>query len=315
MTATRSFPPGRHGNVVSGLLGMLAGAVVMAMTAMPLAGTLAELQSKLPTRIAGWQTEAEDRTFDERTIFSYIDGAGEVYRAYNMKMCLSRRYIKEAATVIILDIFDMGSAADAYGVFTHDTDGEKIDIGQDGRLRPGWLSFWQNRFFVSIYLEEENPAAEKAIQELGRQVAAAAGNAGKRPPILKLLPANGLDIGTVRYLHHPIVLNYHYYLFDENILLLSPRTDATLAAYSRSSEKARLLLISYPETQTAKDALAGFREYYLPDADKSGVARLENGKWSAVHLHDRLLAVVLESDSRQLAKNLLKEAGRSTSEE
>ena len=297
-----------------GLLGILAGAVVMAMTAMTHAGPLAELQSKLPSRIAGWQTEAEDRTFDERTIFSYIDGAGEVYRAYNMNLCLSRRYVQKGATDIILDIFDMGSAADAYGVFTHDTDGEKIDIGQDARLRPGWLSFWQNRFFVSLYLEEESPAAEKAIKELGRQVAAAAGGPGKRPAILKRLPARGLETGSIRYLHHPIVLNYHYYLFDENILRLSPKTDATLAAYRRSNQQAQLLLVAYPETRTAQASLAGFRKHYLPDADPSGVARLENGKWSAVRLHDRLLAVVLESDSRQLAENLLTETRRSSKE-
>jgi len=49
----------------------------------------------------------------------------------------------------------MGTSEDAFGVFTHDTDGDRIDIGQEARYRPGWLSFWQNRFYVSIYLEKE----------------------------------------------------------------------------------------------------------------------------------------------------------------
>ncbi len=315
MTATQPFPPGRYRPVIPALLALLAGAAAMAMTEMTHAGSFTDLQPRLPTRVNGWQAAAEDRIFDDRTIFSYINGAGEVYRAYNMQACLSRRYVKKGDTVIILDVFDMGAPEDAFGVFTHDTDGVRIDIGQDARFRPGWLSFWQNRFFVSIYVEEESAAAEQAVKALGRQVATIAGKPGRRPQILEMLPTKGLDTGSIRYLHHPIVLNYHYYLFDENILHLSPQVDATLASYSRSGEQARLLLIRYPQTQTARKSLAGFRTHYLPDADSAGAARLENGRWSAVRLAGRLLTVALEADSRQLAENLLNEAGRNAAKE
>ena len=43
------------------------------------------LHQNLPNRIMGWRVEAEDRFFDSVTIFDYINGAGEVYRSYNMK--------------------------------------------------------------------------------------------------------------------------------------------------------------------------------------------------------------------------------------
>ncbi|KPJ75761.1 MAG: hypothetical protein AMJ54_14085 [Deltaproteobacteria bacterium SG8_13] len=315
MTAQQMNPYGRHRTPAPQLFGLLAGALMIAMTAMTHAASVADLQPKLPTRVSGWQAEGEDRTFDDRTIFGYIDGAGEVYRAYNMRACLSRRFAKDGQTDITLDVFDMGSPEDAFGVFTHDTDGERVDIGQDARYRPGWLSFWQNRFFVSIYLDEESAAAELAVKELGKQVAAAAGKPGKRPSILGLLPAAGLEAGAIRFLHHPIVLNYHYYLFDQNILLLSPRTDAALASYRRGGEQARLLLISYPQARTAREALAGFRRHYLPDAGSSGFARLENGKWSAARQRDRMLTIVLEADSRRFAENLLMEAERNASGE
>lgn len=315
MSAPQAFSSGRRRTLIPCLLGLLVGAFTMATTAMAPSTSAAELQAKLPTEISGWRAANGDRTFDARTIFSYIDGAGELYRAYNMQYCLSRRYFKKGETDITLDIFDMGTSEDAFGVFTHDTDGDRIDIGQDARYRPGWLSFWQNRFYVSIYLGEESAAAEKAVMALGKRVVSAAGESGSRPQHLKRLPLAGLDAGSIRYLHHPTVLNYHYYLFDENILLLSPQTDAILASYNRSGEQARLLLISYPKTLTARRALAGFREHYLPDADSGGLARLENGKWSAVALYDRLLTIVLEADGRLLAKNLIREAGRQASGE
>ncbi len=315
MTAPQAYSSGRRRTLIPCLLGLLVGAFTMATTAMAQSTSAAELQARLPTEISGWRAANGDRTFDEQTIFEYIDGAGELYRAYNMQYCLSRRYVKEGETVITLDVFDMGSSEDAFGVFTHDTDGERIDIGQDARYRPGWLSFWQNRFYVSIYLEEESAAAEMAVKALGKRVASAAGKSGSRPQRLNLLPQAGLDAGSIRYLHHPTVLNYHYYLFDENILRLSPQTDALLAHYHRSGEQARLLLIWYPKTQAARKALAGFREHYLPDADSGGLARLENGTWSAVALYERLLTIVLEADSRRLAQNLITEAGQKASGE
>jgi hypothetical protein len=315
MTTPQAYSSGRRRTLIPCLLSLLIGAFTMATTAMAQSTSIAELQARLPSEISGWQTANGDRTFDERTIFEYIDGAGELYRAYNMQSCLSRRYVKKGETVITLDVFDMGTSEDAFGVFTHDTDGERIDIGQDARYRPGWLSFWQNRFYISIYLEEESAAAAVAVKALGKRVASAAGESGSRPQQLNLLPQAGLDTGSIRYLHHPTVLNYHYYLFDENILRLSPQTDAILAHYHRSAEQARLLLISYPKRSTARKALAGFREHYLPDADSGGLARLENGKWSAVALYERLLTIVLEADGRRLAESLIRDAGQQASGE
>jgi hypothetical protein len=248
----------------------------------------------------------EDRIFDEKTIFSYIDGGAEVYKAYNMRRCLSRRYTKSDGPAIILDIFDMGSAQDAFGVFTHDTDGKVIDIGQDARFRSGWLSFWKDRYFVSIYAEEETASAENAVAALGGKVAACIPQEGARPDILMKLPPEGLDPGSIRYLHHPAILNYHFYLADENILNFTPATKAVLANYQSAKQSARLLLISYPDKKEAEKARDLFLKHYLSDAGKEGMAKLEDGKWAAASLKNGLLIIVLESDSRQMAENLLK---------
>lgn len=270
------------------------------------ADTLESLQQNLPKQINGWTAEPSDRIFDPKTIFSYINGGAEVYRAYNMQACLSRRYTAPNRPTIILDIFDMGSPQDAFGVFTHDTDGSVIDVGQDARLRPGWLSFWKSRYFISIYAEEETEAAEKAVKDLAGQVAVAISQKGATPKILMRLPSEGLQNESVRYLHHPMVLNYHYYLADENILNISVETDVVLATYQLDNQQARLLLVNYADAQNAMQSRTRFLKHYLPDADSTGTALLENGKWAAVKRIDHLLAIVLEADSRQLAERLLK---------
>ena len=271
----------------------------------PHAESLETLRTGLPKKIMAWTAEADDRIFDEKNIFSYINGGAEVYKAYNMRQCLSRRYNNPNGPAIVLDIFDMGTSEDAFGVFTHDTDGKVLDVGQDSRFRPGWLSFWKNRFFVSIYTEEETAAAEKAVKELGRQVSAQIKMPGPRPGILSHLPREGLQSENIRYLHHPVVLNYHYYLSDENILNIASDTDAVLANYRSAKEEALLLLVKYPDPVRAEKALESFFRHYLPDADRTGAAVLENGKWTAVKVKERLLAIVLEADSRNVAESLL----------
>lgn len=271
------------------------------------ADSLGALQTTLPNQIKGWVAEPEDRFFDRETIFDYINGAGEVYKAYNMQKCLSRRYNSPNGRPIVLDIFDMGSSKDAFGVFTHDQDGETLDVGQGALYRSGWLSFWKDRFFVSIYMEEETADAEKAVRELGNVVASLITTRGPKPRILSQLPSVGLQPKGVRYLHNPIVLNYHFYLSDENILDLGPRTDAVLALYRRGEEFARLLLVMYPNVRNAARALASFLKNYLPEADSTGIALLENKKWSAAAGKDKLLLVVLDADSRQFAVGLLKQ--------
>ncbi|MCK4986197.1 MAG: hypothetical protein KAS40_11790, partial [Desulfobacterales bacterium] len=169
------------------------------MTKASHANTLKDLGARLPKQLRGWTAEPKDRLYDEKTIYSYIDGGAELYKAYNMRQCLSRRYTTANGPSIILDIFDMGTSNDAFGVFTHDTDGNVMDIGQDARFRSGWLSFWKHRYFVSIYMEEETVAAEKAIKALGREVAARIAKKGFRPRILQKLPPEGLVSGSIRY--------------------------------------------------------------------------------------------------------------------
>jgi hypothetical protein len=261
----------------------------------------------LPSQIGIWTAEPKDRMYDRETIFRYIDGAGEVYRAYNMRSCLSRRYTSPNAPAIVLDIFDMGTSEDAFGVFTHDRDGRAVDVGQGALHRPGWLSFWKGRFFVSIYIEEETEAAKEAISDLSRVVASLVKDQGPKPGLLLKLPPDGLQSRSIRYLHHHTLLNYHFYLADENILNLGQQTDAALAVYQRSGKRAHLLLVSYPNVEKAAVAHKSLLHHYLPEAESTGAVLLEDGKWSATGRKKKFLTVVLEADTRLLAENLLGE--------
>ena len=66
------------------------------------------------------------------------------------------------------------------------------------------------------------------MRGLAKEVASRIPQEGPKPRILSSLPQKGLQPRTTRYLHHHIVLNYHFYLADENILNLGPDTKVLL---------------------------------------------------------------------------------------
>ena len=279
--------------------------MVFFMIPMSDAGPLEKLQSALPDKVLPWTKAEEDHFYDSQTIFDYIDGAGEVYRAYNMQRCLTRRYVPPEGPAIILDVFEMASSYDAFGVFTHDPDGEGLAVGQGAVYRTGWLGFWKDRFFVSVYADEETEAAKRAMLELAGKVASSINKEGPKPQILSRLPRKGLQAASVRYFHDHPVLNRHYFISTENILRLGGWTEAVLATYQLKEGAAQILLVNYPDAEKAKEGYTSFIKHYLPDADPSGIARLENKKWCGASLKGSWLAVVLEADSREIAKDLL----------
>ncbi|MBM3297915.1 MAG: hypothetical protein FJY83_10010 [Candidatus Aminicenantes bacterium] len=277
------------------------------------------LMALLPAEVAGWRAEAEDQVYDPETIFDYIDGAGEVYRSYNFRLLLSRRYEREGAAALVADLFDMGSSRDAFGVFTHDLDGEDARLGQGSNYKGGLLSFWRDRYFVSLYAEEETEETKRALFALGATVDKAVGRDGSKPDLLKLLPGKYRDTGPVRYFHTHHVLNYHFFVAAENILNLGPGTEAVLsgrsappAAPEPSGEEAGrgvLLVVRYPAPAEASGAFFRFLETYMPDAspgseplEDARLVRTEDGRWTGGFARGDVAAIVFQEAS---AENVL----------
>lgn len=262
------------------------------------------LASLIPATVGPWLSEAEE-TYGPESIFEYIDGAGEVYRAYNMRLLAARRFHKDGRPDIVVDAFDMGSSADAYGVFTHDLDGEDAGIGQGSTYKAGLLGFWKDRYFVSVYAEAETPETRAAVLELGREIASAIPGRGEPPGLVGRLPREGLETGTVRFFHTAPILNYFFFVADENILFLGRETDAVLAEYGGPAGRSRLLLVSYPQAGGAARAGSSFRRAYLRDAAGEEAVRTENGKWTAVRTMGRTVAVVFDAGSAAEAASRL----------
>jgi hypothetical protein len=231
---------------------ILAGILMACAAEPPPVDELELVTAALPREVAGWLATADDQFYDTETIFQYIDGHAEVYLAYGMKRCLARRYSGPSGEPdIVLDLFELESSADAYGVFTHNRDGDEVDVGQGALLRTGWLSFWKGRWFGSVYSEGESEPAYDAVIAVARAAADAIAEEGEVPALVSELPVEGLDVRSVRFLHTQEILNGVVYLGFENVLRFGPEIDAVLGQYEREDGNAWLLLVNYPDIETA----------------------------------------------------------------
>jgi hypothetical protein len=276
------------------------------------------LRQALPAELSGWTRGREDQAFARDDIFDYLDGGGEIYLGYDFQFVFVREYVRPDAPSIVVEIYQMSSSPDAYGVFTNDTDGDEIDLGQGAIYAAGLLRFWKDTIFVRIMADRETPEAKAAVMELGARVATAIPKIGEKPQMIRLLPVEGLRPKSLCYFHTLISLNAHLYLANVNILNLTPETRAALARYDRDGSTARLLLVEYPSAERAQDAARRFTELFLLERYqpnwKVPPKRLEDGNFAGLQRKGRYLIIVIEAGERSVLDWLIKTVSHNVKE-
>jgi hypothetical protein len=265
-------------------------------------GETVSLIDLLPFEINSCECQDDTATYDRETIFDYIDGAGEVYRSYAFQEVAVASYACGDGAILRIELFDMGSDADAYGVFSYGREQEETGIGGGYELRGSVLSFWQNRFYVCVSVEESNASTEERLLAAARTVSQRLPQESVRPFLVDLLPSDSLVPYSDRYCHLHQALNYHYYFARENVLHLDSTTNAVLARYQPGSTL--LLLVEYPDATRASSGAASFRQTILLGAKSAEPTVLTSGKFAWCEQVGRYLVVVIESPSVQSALSL-----------
>lgn len=270
-------------------------------------GKKIEMKKLLPLEVGTYRSDGKDEFYDRQTTFRYMDGAAELYRSFGFKLLMVRRYLTGDHPPIIVELFDMGSPEDAFGVFTFETGGEEAGVGQGSDYGGGLLRFWKGKFFVNVYAEQESPSAKQDVLGVGKAIVRSIGKGGQKPKLIDYLPREGLSERSIRYFHLHQSLNYHYFVSHENILQLGSQTNAGLATYYSAQAKDRtfLLLIHYPARKQAGEALQTFIKAYMPESSASKVIQTENGRWVAVQSHQAYVIVVFDAPEREKAERLI----------
>ncbi len=267
-------------------------------------GSTPDFPIRLPENVAGW-TKGEETVYTRETIYTYIDGGAELYLSYGFSSVLSRAYTRDGAPDIIVDVFDMTASKNAFGVFSHSRETIDDAFGQGSQYTKGLLLFWKDKYYVSILASPETEESKAAVFELARRIDEAIPAEGPLPGILDLLPTEALVEESIRYFHHHVWLNSHYFVADENILHIDDKTETVLAKYKTGNTRWFLLVVEYPGEPEAVVARSDFVKEYLPEMNQEPVVRIEDSTWTGCRLIGGVLAVVFNAPTKERAMGLL----------
>ncbi len=272
--------------------------------------TISAVDAALPDELLGWRTVPDERVvYDRETLYDYIDGGAELYLSYGFHHLASCKYVQLDEPDIVVDLFDMGTSQNAFGVFSQSREVIEDTFGQGSQYTEGLLLFWKGRYYVSILASPETGRSKDAVFELARTIASAIPDEGPLPDVLARLPREGLVEESVRYFRHYIWLNSHYYVADENILHIDDTTHAVLAKYRRDGDRGTeaeiLLVVRYPDEAAATSAHDEFVAQYLPERSGGPAVRIEDGTWTACRVSGDLVAVVFNAPTEEDAVSLI----------
>jgi hypothetical protein len=116
-----------------------------------------------------------------------MDGGADIFLLYGVQMLLHKD-LHSGAADISLDIFDMGSADTAFGMYAAERvpDEPYIHVGAEGYANRGSLNFYQDRYYVKLTAVGEG--ADPALGTIARTVSSRIGDHPALPVILAILP-------------------------------------------------------------------------------------------------------------------------------
>jgi len=264
--------------------------------------------------IVNWKLSSTVKIYDRNTIFDYIDGAAELYFAYDFVKVASAEY-QNGKTSIIIDVYDMNSPENAFGIYSLNRyqDANYVSIGNEGILAGAALDFWKWNYYCKVYALDTSETYQKDVTEFGNKIASRIQTNGEEPAVIKKLPQNGLIPKTARFFTQKLGLDNIHFVSDENIFDLDGETKGVVADYKINESRFSLFMIEYSSQQRADLAFEAYTKYLTEkskavpiEAIPDGKAKMfeSEGKFTLVSLKGQLLLGFWDVESQEVAKSI-----------
>jgi hypothetical protein len=225
------------------------------------AGAAAACENMLPgiNEISGWQRSGACYTYVPDKLYTYIDGAADQFIAYGFVRLQGAEYVSRAdrQESITVDIYDMGSALSAFGMFASkkDSTSATLGIGAESFGNDQFAVFYKGRFYVEIQARISRAGSREVPLNTARMVAAKIPAKNSRPELLGLFPATGKVAGSENYIVGGIL--GHAFL---------PRGIAS--DYRLNGELIKAYIVLFSDAAQAGAAFEGYKKYLTGAGEK-----------------------------------------------
>jgi hypothetical protein len=269
-------------------------------------GLMGFLPSSVKAQGIKIKKDGEARIYDGKKLFDYMDGGAELYYEYGFeKACVQRYKAKEGEVTV--EIYQMDTPAQAYGVYTFDTQGEHPPIGQDATYARGLLSFWKGRYCVRAL--SDNEKFKDILLALGQAITKKIPQEGERPAILAILPPQWVVADSLLYFRGQIALNNSYFLSNQDVLLLGKGADGITFQYKPEAQPLRVIMVRYAGRPQALEAFKSLRSSGVikQGSLKEGLFLGKGRKgYSGTLLSEDIVVLVLDGKTRETVTRALR---------
>ncbi|MDM7925209.1 MAG: hypothetical protein QUS35_04235 [bacterium] len=157
----------------------------------------------------GWNWDGRPRHFTPENLYEAIDGEADLYIAYGIEELGTLLYYwgSPSDTFFVVDIYDMGSPLNAFGVYSNlrHPDYRFEDIGDEGFVHDYGMKFYKGRFLVDVKLGDFSEKCRRAALIVARETARRIRSTGKNPSLLEILPGEQQIPHTLRYVRREML--------------------------------------------------------------------------------------------------------------
>lgn len=222
--------------------------------ASPPAGRRPDLDRLLPpaSMLAGWRAVEGPAEYLPPNLYEYLDGGAERYLAHGFRRLVHVRYeTGEGRAGVTLDLYDMGEATGAFGIFRSGL-GENDPPGAwcTESFRTGSIgAAWKGPVFVHASADDEADEGVLLVERLLDHACAGMPGTVSLPALLAPIPKEGLVSRSERF--EPAGLLGHDFL-----------PGGILATYQSAGRRARIFASRLKSASAARAALAKLRQHH-----------------------------------------------------
>jgi hypothetical protein len=233
-----------------------------------------------PDAVSGVSGMGEIAEYAGETLYDFLNGGAEIYFDYGIVSIASSEYRGAADRGIEVSIYDMGSAAGAFGIYSNIryAGADFVDVGNEGMLTMSSLDFYKGRYYCRLLTFDMTPETQAVMLELGRALAGNIAGGGSVPAIVDLLPEDGRVARSEKVFRGLIGLNNIRYISSENVLNLGPGTQGAAASYRMNGTAYAVFVIEYGSEDEAGAALESYRSHV---GDEAGTTAERTGRYLA----------------------------------
>ena len=187
----------------------VAGMAVLPSALSQESGLSALLPKERNPELEGWSPVGPPQEFKGDDLFVYIDGGAEIYLEYGFSRAVVQDYGDAGGRTVSLELFEMTDPAAAFGAYSFKTTGKggTLDLGQGGQLEDYYLNFWKGDYLITITGFNDDQETVRGLLAVAKAADHTVPGEGRRPTIIDILPAEGLDSGSVLYFRGRLGLN------------------------------------------------------------------------------------------------------------